>query len=105
MQIDLHKTTDFDCPYCAKSKLAPKRDANRKLVMINGLSSEYKNYHETSSKGDETEVHTFALALECTNPNCRMMTIVVGRLDAYPDYSGMVREYATTIMPRFFYPR
>ncbi|OFZ97309.1 MAG: hypothetical protein A3H35_13075 [Betaproteobacteria bacterium RIFCSPLOWO2_02_FULL_62_17] len=104
MQIDLHKTTDIDCPHCAKSKLTPKRGADRKLVMINGLSSEQWKFHETSSEGDETEVHTFALALECTNPDCRMMTIVVGRLDAYPDYNGMVREYDTTVTPRFFYP-
>lgn len=104
MTLDLHKTTDFDCPYCAKSKLAPQRGADRKLVMINGLSSEHRKYHETSLNGDETEVHTFALALECTNPECRMVTIVVGRLDAYPDYSGNLREYDTTATPRFFYP-
>ncbi len=105
MTFDLYKTTDFDCPYCAKSKLAPQRKADRKLVMINGLSSEHRKYHETSSDGDETEVHTFALALECTNPECRMVTIVVGRLDAYPDYSAdLRREYDTTATPRFFYP-
>lgn len=105
MTFDIHKTTDFDCPYCAKSKLAPQRKADRKLVMINGLSSEHRKYHETSSDGDETEIHTFALALECSNPECRMVTIVVGRLDAYPDYSAdLRREYDTIITPRFFYP-
>jgi hypothetical protein len=72
--------------------------------MVNGLSPEHRKYHETSSDGDETEVHTFALALECTNPECRMVTMVVGRLDAYPDYSGLLREYDTTPSPRFFYP-
>lgn len=104
MTFDIQKTTDFDCPYCFKSKLAPQRNADRKLVMINGLSSEHRKYHETSNDGDETEVHTFALALECTNPECRMVTIVIGRLDAYPDDSGDVREYDTTVTPRFFYP-
>jgi len=104
MNIDFNKTTEFDCPYCGKSKLAPKRDRNRKLTMINGLSAEHRIYHETALQGDETEVHTFAVALECTNPECGMITISVGRLDAYPDYSGMVREYDTKIIPRFFYP-
>ena len=104
MTLDLQKTTEFDCPYCAKSKLAPQRKADRKLVMINSLSPEHRKHHETSQDGDETEVHTFALELECTNPECRMVTIVLGRLDAYPDYSGHVREYDTTTTPRFFYP-
>lgn len=105
MTFDLHKTTDFDCPYCAKSKLAPQRKADHKPVMINGLSSEHRKYHETSIDGDETEIHTFALALECTNPECRMVTIVVGRIDAHPDYSAdRHREYDTTATPRFFYP-
>lgn len=105
MTFHLHKTTDFDCPYCAKSKLAPQRNADHKLAMINGLSSEHRKYHETAIDGDETEVHTFALALECTNHECRMVTIVVGRLDAYPHYSAdLRREYDTTATPRFFYP-
>lgn len=104
VSFDLNKTSNYDCPYCAKSKLAPKRDANRKLMMINGLSPEHMKYHETAHYGDETEVHTFAVALECTNPECGMITIVVGRLDAYPDYSDMVREYDTIVTPYFFYP-
>ena len=104
MPLDLHKTTDFDCPYCAKAKLAPQFKPDRKPVMINGLSPEHRKYHETSRYGDETEVHTFALALECPNPECRMVTIVVGRLDAYPDDSGLARNYDTTATPRFFYP-
>lgn len=104
MPFELNKTTDYDCPYCGKSKLAPRRDANRKLKMIHGLSSEHRAYHETAQEGDEMEVHAFALVLECTNPECRMITIAVGRLDALPDYSDVVREYETTVTPRFFYP-
>lgn len=104
MLLDLHKTTDFDCPYCGKSKLAPKRNENRKLTMINGLSAEHRKYHETAHEHDETEVHTFALALECKNPDCGMISIVVGRLDAIPDYSGFCREYETSVVPYAFYP-
>lgn len=104
MLLDLDKTTDYDCPYCGKSKLAPKRDANRKLKMLNGLSPEHRAYHETAHEYDETEVHAFALMLECTNPDCGMITIVVGRLDAIPYYDGMIREYETTVTPRFVYP-
>lgn len=102
--LDIYKTTDFDCPYCGKSKLAPQRKTDHTLVMINGCSPEHRKYHETSSDGDETEVHTFALALECTNPECQMMTIVVGRLDAYPNYNGLLRKYDIVPSPRFFYP-
>ena len=98
MPLDLDKTTDYDCPYCGKSKLAPKRDSNRKLTMINGLSPEHRTYHETAHEGDETEVHAFALVLECTNPECGMVTVAVGRLDAIPDYSGIVE---TNVTPRF----
>lgn len=104
MTFSLDKTTNYDCPYCGKSKLAPKRDANRKLKMLNGLSPEHMSYHETAHEHDETEVHTFALMLECTNPECKKNTIVVGRLDAFPDYSAGVREYEKTVTPRFFYP-
>lgn len=104
MFLDLNKTSDYDCPYCGKSKLAPKRDANRKLQMINGLSPEHKTYHLTADEGDETEVHTFALMLECTNPECKMVTIAVGRIDAYPDCSDMERNYDTAVTPHFFYP-
>jgi hypothetical protein len=104
MPLDLDKTTDYDCPHCGKSKLAPKRDSNRKLTMINGLSPEHRTYHETAHEGDETEVHAFALVLECTNPECGMVTVAVGRLDAIPDYSGIVREYEANVTPRFFYP-
>ena len=104
MHLDLDKTSDLDCPYCGKSKLAPKRDSTRKLMMINGLSPEHRTYHETAPEGDDTEVHAFAVLLECTNPECRMNTVVVGRIDASPDYSGIVREYETTVTPRFFYP-
>ncbi len=104
MHLDLNKTTDYDCPSCGRSKLTPKRDSNRKLTMINGLSPEHRAYHETAHEDDEVEVHAFALALECTNPECGMITVAVGRLDAIPDYSDMVREYRTTVKPRFFYP-
>jgi len=104
MLLDLNKTTNFDCPYCAKSKLAPKRDAKRKLQMLNGLSPEHRTYHETADKYDEREVHAFALMLECTNPDCKAITITVGRLDAIPYYDGERRTYETTVTPQFFYP-
>jgi len=92
MHINLNRTTDYDCPYCGRSKLLPKRDANHKLNILNGLSPEHRTYHEAASEYDETEVHAFALVLECRNPDCGMVTIVVGRLDAVPDYSEMLRE-------------
>lgn len=104
MTLDLDKTSDYDCPYCGKSKLAPKRDSSRKLTMIHGLSPEHRRYHETAYCGDETEVHAFALLLECTNPECGMITVAVGRLEAIPDYSDIVRKYQTTVTPHFFHP-
>lgn len=103
--FDLEKTTDYDCPYCGMSKLAPKRDKNQKLEMINGLSAEHKIYYEKANTYDEKEIHTFALMLACTNPECKMNTIVVGRIDASPDYDyDARRSYEKLVTPRFFYP-
>lgn len=104
MRLELDKTTDYDCSYCANSKLTPKRDSNRKLTMINGLSPEHRVYHEKAYEGDEKEIHACALVLECTNPKCQIVTIVAGRLDAIPEYDDMLREYETTFTPYFFYP-
>lgn len=105
MNFDIHRTTDFDCPYCFRSKLSPKRGEDQKLLMLNGLSPEHGKYHETASEHDEVEIHAFALLLHCTNPDCGLTTIAVGRLKATPYEDDFhKRRYDVEAEPRFFQP-
>ena len=101
MNVDLDKTTEFDCPYCGKSKLTPKKNNDNKFEIINSLDPLYDD--------EELERYTFAKALECTNVECKKITIVTGRVNAYPydefhDKYHMVRTYESTYTPLFFNP-
>jgi len=102
--IDIKATSDYNCPYCGKSKLTPAIKKDGTKAMINAQSGECIKYHESSSEYDELEIHAFALMLECTNPDCKASTVVAGRLEAYPYCEDMLRGYDTKFTPMFFYP-
>jgi hypothetical protein len=104
MHLSLTETSTFQCTDSQRACLTPAPETAGNRNALHGISSDNTEYSRSASEFDDTEIHSFALKLICSNPNCGKVTIAIGRVEATPIYDGDQRAHHIEFLPKFFYP-